>query len=185
MLLAGSWSALLGRVRNVKAHRRIRRLGTVVVSTWLVLSCWALIVLLGMQVNAYQSFTTDDAAAMAWMRSNVGPSDVVVNDTYADAGVWAPYKAGVQILLPRAFYDPDTHADRLLVVANVADLESNPSAAAAACGFHARYVYYGAANSKWISRVFPSVEELQSSSGLQQVFQEGKAAVFAIKLACS
>jgi hypothetical protein len=185
VLCANWWSALLGRVEGAKAHRRITRLGRVLVATWLGVSCWGLIILIGLEANAYLSFNADDAAAMAWMRANVGPSDVVVNDSYADAGIWAPYKAGVQILVGRTYSDPDAEDARQLMVANVAHLESDPSAAAAACALNGRYVYYGAANTQWQPRTFPPIEELQASSALQQVFAQGKAAVFAIKLACS
>ncbi|MBV9599687.1 MAG: hypothetical protein JOZ87_22925 [Chloroflexi bacterium] len=181
---ANWWSLRLAHVRAEKTHRRITRLGRLLVVVWLALSSWALITLIGMEASAYGSFSADDAAAMAWMRANLGPSDVVVNDTYADAGIWAPYKAGVQILVHRAFSNPDTQAARQLVVANVADLESNPSAAAAACALHARYVYYGAAHTKWITRTFPPIEELRASPALQQVFGQGNAAVFAINLPC-
>jgi hypothetical protein len=168
----------------VAARRRLTRLGRVLLATWLGLSCWALVLLLGSEARAYTSFSSDDAAAMAWMRANVGPDDVVVNDTYADAGIWAPHKAGVKILLYRTTNDPAMANQRNLVLMNIGDLENNPEAATAACELHARYVYYGAANTAWQARLFPPIEELRSSPALEQVFGQGEAAVFAIKVPC-
>ena len=48
------------------------------------------------------SFVDDDARAMAWLRENVAPGTVVVNDGFADAGVWVPFKTGAAVLLPRS-----------------------------------------------------------------------------------
>ena len=35
------------------------------------------------------------------------PESVVVNDGYADAGIWTPYKAGMPVLLPRNLIEND------------------------------------------------------------------------------
>ncbi len=184
VLVVGWWSRLVDRVRGEAAHRRLTRVGRLLVVAWVGLSCWALIVLLGIEAGSDMSFTSDDAAAMAWMRSNVGPGEVVVNDTFADAGIWAPYKAGVQILFYRSVDDAATADERQLVLDNVANLDQNSAAAAAACALNARYVYYGAANTAWQVRAFPAIEELRDSPALQQVFEQGNAAVFAIKPDC-
>ena len=68
--------------------------GTALVVTWLLLSTWAMIVLMEVSRAERASFSSDDAVAMAWLRANAEPDGVVVNDTFADAGIWAPYKAG-------------------------------------------------------------------------------------------
>jgi hypothetical protein len=184
VLVVGGWSRMADRLHGEAARRRLTRAGRVLVVTWLALSFWALMVLLGTEASSYTSFSSDDAAAMAWMHANLGPEDVAVNDTAADAGIWAPYKAGVKILSSPLAFDPATADQRQLVLDNVATLDQSPSAAAAACALKARYVYYGAARSAWQARSFPPLEELRSSPALQQVFAQGQAAVFAIRSNC-
>ncbi len=184
-LLVGKWwGRALARVRGVTAHRRLFRLGRLLVGTWLVLCVWALTTLLAIEAGGDVSFTSDDAAAMAWLRANVGPGQIVVNDTFADAGIWAPYKAGVQILIHRSGDDPATSEERALIVSDVAHLDQMPEAAAAACALHASYVYYGAANAAWQVRTFPPVADMQRSPALREVFVSGKAHVFRIALPC-
>jgi hypothetical protein len=184
-VLAGRWWAgWLGRVRGEAAQRRLTRIGRILAVTWLALSCWALIVLLGIEAGGDVSFTADDAAAMAWLRANVRPGEVVVNDTYADAGIWAPYKAEVPIIFYRSESDPGTEAARQLVLANVGRLEDSPEAEAAACALNARYVYYGAANAAWQARAFPPVEELDTSSALEKVFESGESKVYRVRPIC-
>jgi len=118
------------------------------------------------------------------MRANVSPSDVVVNDTFADAGIWAPYKADVRILVHRSFDDAAAADARALVLANVGRLDQVPAAAQAACALRARYVYYGAANAAWQVRTFPPLEELRASAALQTAYEAGKATVFRVRLNC-
>jgi hypothetical protein len=181
----GWWNRLLTRVRGVAAHRRLNRVGRLLGITWLVLATWALTNFLSFEAGGDVSFTSDDAAAMAWMRQNVSSDAVVVNDTFADAGIWAPYKAGVRILVYRGIDDPATSEQRALVVANVAHLEKEPAPRAVACTFNAGYVYRGAANAAWQVRSFPPLEELRSASALDEVFALGQAAVFRIVLPCN
>jgi hypothetical protein len=185
VFVGSRWSTWLVRVRGEMARRRLSRIGRLLVVTWLVLSCWAIIVLLGIEADRVGSMTGDDTAAMGWLQANVRPGEVVVNDTYADAGIWAPYKAGVEIMFYRSVSDPSTLDARQLVLDNVASLDQNPAAATAACALNARYVYYGAANTAWQSRAFPPLENLRNSAALAEVFAHGYAAVFAIKSACS
>jgi hypothetical protein len=184
LLLMRLWSRLLSRVRAVRPRRLTLRLGRLLVVTWLLLATWALTVFLGIEAGGDVSFTADDAAAMAWMRANVGPDDVVVNDTFADAGIWAPYKAGVRILFYRSFDNGATVSSRALVLQNVARLEESPEAMAAACSLNARYVYSGAANAAWQVRTFPPVDVLEGSTALQEVFRQGEARVFRMRLNC-
>jgi hypothetical protein len=184
VLLIRYWAELRARLPGVRPRRLALRTGRLLVLTWLVLSTFLLGLFLSIEAGGDVSFTSDDAAAMAWMRAHVQPGEIVVNDTYADAGIWAPYKAGVAILFYRSSGDPATDEQRQLVVNNVARLEQNPEAAAAACALGARYVYYGAANAAWQERTFPPIEELQASAALEQVFQQGNATVFRINLNC-
>jgi hypothetical protein len=148
------------------------------------LATWGLTILLSIEAGGDVSFIADDDAAMAWMRANVPASAIVVNDTFADAGIWAPYKAGVGILFYRSTNDAETAAQRQLVVNNIAHLEENPEAAAAACALGAKYVYYGAANAAWQERTFPPLAQLKASSALEEVFRQGDASVFMIGLNC-
>jgi hypothetical protein len=184
VLLSRQWSALRARIPGVRPRRLAFRMGRLLVLTWLILSTFLLSFLLSIEAGGDVSFTADDAAAMAWMRAHVQPGEVVVNDTYADAGIWAPYKAGVAILFYRSFADPETVAQRQLVVDNVARLNQVPDAAAAACALGARYVYYGSANAAWQVRTFPTIEELRASTALEPVFEHGGATVFAVNLTC-
>ncbi len=184
VLLVTGWSRVVGRFHGEAGHRRVTRVGRLMVATWLGLSCWGLIVLLGIETSADVSFTSDDAAAMAWMRAHVAPGDVVVNDTFGDAGIWAPYKAGVRILFYRSVDDQSTALQRQLVLENVTALDQNPEAAAAACALNARYLYSGAANPGWQGRLLPPLEVLQAAPGLHEVFRQGDAAVFMLEPRC-
>jgi hypothetical protein len=183
MLMSG-WSRLRAGVRGEAGQRRMTRAGRLLVVAWLVVGTWALTYFLSIEAGGDVSFTTDDAAAMTWMRQHVGAGEIVVNDTFADAGIWAPYKAGVDILFHRSVDDPATAAARQLVLDNVAQLDRQPDAATAACALGAKYVYYGAANAGWQNRTFPPLEDLRTSTALEEVFDHGNAAVFRIKLNC-
>jgi len=184
VVLGSMWSDLRARARGVRSRRLLLRLGRLLVVTWALISTSLLALLLSIEAGGDVSFTSDDAAAMGWLRAHVSASDVVVNDTFADAGIWAPYKAGVRILFYRSTDDAATRAARQLVLENVGRLDEVPSAAAAACALHADYVYYGAANAAWQVRSFPPLEELRRSAGLEAVFEEGGATVFRINLTC-
>jgi hypothetical protein len=184
VVAANQWDGIVGRVRSVAGRRRAGRVGRIVVIAWLLLAAWGLETLLSIERGGDSSFSADDAAAMAWMRQNVAPGTLVVNDTFADAGIWAPYKAGVPILVYRSVYDPATAGQRRLVLQDVANLDQNPAAAAAACALNARYVYYGAANAAWQERSFPPLEDLEASPALRLVFRQGNAAVFETVLNC-
>jgi hypothetical protein len=177
------WTTLLGRLTGATLGR-VERLGRLLVVTWLMLATWALVAFLAIPRWRVASFSDDDAAAMAWLRQHASPADVVANDRFADAGIWAPYKAGVRILEYRSFGDPSTAAERSLVLDNVGQLDRSPAAGAAACALGVRYVYHGAQNSAWQPRQFPPVDELRSSAALEEVYAHGDAVVFATRLGC-
>lgn len=182
VLVGRVWSSGVGRLRGA-SRRRLERMGRLLIAAWLLLTTWAVIVFVSIPRATVASFSDDDAAAMTWLRQHADPADVVANDGFADAGIWAPYKAGVRILEYRSSSDPTTAASRSLVLDNIADLPSTPGAASAACALNVRFVYRGALNSAWQPRQFPPLDELRASPGLEEVFSSGEAVVFRTRLA--
>jgi hypothetical protein len=128
-------------------------------------------------------YVADDGAAMAWLKQNVRPGEMVANDQTIDAGIWAPYKAQVPILLPRSA--PGTiRLDREPLLAHVDDLTSAPNAMATACALHLAYVYDGAQPTTADERALPERALLETAPSLEQVFSSGQAAVFRVHLLC-
>jgi hypothetical protein len=128
-------------------------------------------------------YTADDAAAMAWLRAHVGPDEVVANDRAGDAGIWAPYKAEVHILLPRSAAGSLVDA-REPVLDNLLALNNAPAAESTACALHVDYLFHGAAPQAFDERLFPDRSALENAADLQEVFAAGEAAVFRIHLPC-
>ena len=129
-------------------------------------------------------YGADDGAAMAWLKQNVRPGEMVANDQTIDAGIWAPYKAHVPILLPRSA--PGTlRLDREPVLSHVSDLTATPGAMATACALHLAYLYDGAQPTTADERALPDRAALESAPNLEQVFSSGQAAVFRIHLPCN
>jgi hypothetical protein len=129
-------------------------------------------------------YGADDGAAMAWLKQHVQPGEMVANDQTVDAGIWAPYKASVPILLPRSAPGA-LRVDRLPVLSHVSDLSVAPAALATACALHLAYVYDGAQPTSADERAFPDRAALEQAPNLEQVFSSGQAAVFRIHLACN
>jgi hypothetical protein len=165
------------------AVRQLRRLGPLLVVVWLLLGTFAMTIFQMGPTSEVIGYVADDAAAMAWLRQHATPGEVLANDGFADAGIWAPYKAGVPILWPRSIVTGD-RAARELVFNNVAQLDRVPEAAAAACSLHVGYVYSGAKTSTWDARQFPPLEELEASPALEEVFRSGEAVIFKLRTAC-
>jgi len=165
------------------ASRRLRRSLSLLVVTWLGLMTWGVTLFLAYPAGLVVGYSADDGAAMSWLRSHASPGDVVANDRFADAGIWAAYKAGVQILMPRFLTSADG-ADRALVLNSISRLDRSADAAAAACALNVRYVYRGARVSDWDSRLFPSLDDLRASPALREVFSSGQAVVFRTQLGC-
>jgi len=163
--------------------RRATRLTRLLVVFWLGLTLWGTVLLLAYPAQLVLGYTADDAAAMAWLRTHAAPGDVVLNDGYADAGVWAPYKAGVSMVLPRAA-SGEVQGRARVVIDNVDHLDSVPEAADVVCAQHVRYVYRGARVSSWDARHFPPIDVLRASEALGEVFSQGDAVVFEVRLAC-
>jgi hypothetical protein len=180
LVLLGGWRRLTARIPAANARRRLERAGVVLVPTWLILTTAGLTVYLSLANVPFD----DDAVAMAWLRAHAPLGSIVANDGFADAGIWAPYKAGVKILEYRSHSDPATQASRDLVLREIGKLQDDPQAAAAACDLGVNYVYRGALNSNWQTASFPTVVELEASPALNEVFRHGNAAVFETRLGC-
>ena len=175
------------RMRSARAHadrwrragRRLLTLGiaVAVASVFLVAEKFSL------QTGGVVTYSANDAAAFAWLAQHVQPRDLLMNDGAADAGIWAPYKASIPIVLPRtksiAPDDPEA-----LVRANLAQLDTREDVRAAACQLGITYAYRGEANSPSEFRQFPSLDELRANPALEQVFSSGDAAVFRTRLNC-
>lgn len=136
------------------------------------------------------AYSSDDAAAMNWLRANHQRGELLVNDQMADAGVWAPYKAGVPILAPRLMVGSEG-GDRDLVRWNFWRLKEAPDARAATCALGAAYAYYGGDEprrfpgvSPFLVRQFPPLETLRQSPDLEVVFESGGTVIFRIRNQC-
>jgi hypothetical protein len=137
-----------------------------------------------LELNVY---TADDGAAMTWLRQNAQPGEIVANDYAVDAGIWAPYKADVPILLPRSGGSAASQLDRQLILANAGDLNGAPAAGAAVCALHVSYLYDGGPGQALFAdqRELPDRAALERAPGLEEVFTSGQAAVFRIHVPCS
>jgi hypothetical protein len=188
-LLAGAGVVVLGRLvtRGSRGawERRGRRLGRLLLATWFVLTTAGMVAFIGGQVSATHAYGPDDAAAMAWLRDAATDDALLANDGYADAGIWAPYKAGADILLPRSFPADERAEQRQLVFDNLERLDRVPEALAAACALGVDYLYRGDATSSWDERRLPSAEELRRLPYLEEAFSRGGASVFRVRLPCS
>ncbi len=129
------------------------------------------------------SFSSDDRVVMAWLRQHVGAGETVANDAAVDAGIWAPYKADVHVLLPRSGLEPDP-AIRQIVRDNIADLNAAPVAQTEACLLRLSYVYYGSRVFEDEVHHFPPPPVLAVSQGLEEAFRSGNAVVFKTRLRC-
>ncbi len=179
--LYGHWP-WLDRTRHPVAERRLRRTTGAVACTSLVSSVAAVTLLAQIAAASTDTYTSDDAAAMGWLRAHAAPGEALANDSFADAGVWAPFKANMPVLRSR-LAPADDRAQ--LVLDNVGWLERVPEAEAAACALHVGYVYRGAAGTRWEPRHFPPLETLRQSAALEQVFTSGDAAVFRTQVRCA
>ncbi|GAC1314732.1 MAG: hypothetical protein NVSMB2_04690 [Chloroflexota bacterium] len=171
----------IARINDARALRLATRAVRVSVAAWLLVALGSTVAFVRIPVQRVNSYAPDDAAAMAWLRVNVRPGEVVLNDGFADAGIWAPYKAGVPILIYRSAPDDP---ERSRVLENIARLDKDPAALASACRLGVRYVYYGARNSSWQTRTLPPVDDLVRAAGLRPVYASGDARVFAVDARC-
>jgi hypothetical protein len=170
---------LLGRPA---VPRRVRRLVVVASGATLVVSAVGLMALVRVAAETTNTFGPEDMAAMDWLRQRAEPGSLVANDGSADAGIWAPFKAGLPVLKPRV-QPPDPRIE--LILSNIGQLESVPEARAAACTLGVRYVYVGAHGTRWEVRHFPPTDVLRRSTALEEAFSYGEAVVFATRLGCA
>ena len=135
-------------------------------------------------LERFASFSADDAAAMAWLGEHATPGALMANDGSADAGIWAPEKAGVRVLLPRFDLAPRAE-QRQLIATHIASLGADPEIRDAACALGVEYVFSGAKGTGFYEpKRFPPVAELRASPWLEEVFASGDAAIFRARLAC-
>jgi len=191
-LLAGAGAGIVARAVRTRwranstlppsaTRRRVGRAARLLIITWGLLTFWALVFTLSI-TRVVVGFTDDDAAAMRWLRANAAPMAVVANDSFADGGIWIPDKAGLALVRPRIVLDTSLEPLRNQVLENVSRLERVKDAA---CALRVAYVYSGARVSDWDQRRFPPLEELQAAPALEQVFQQGRATVFRVRLGCA
>jgi hypothetical protein len=173
------------RMVHPVAARRLHHALIVLPSSLLVISAVSVMVVLAGAADGVNAYSADDAAAMAWLHAHARPGELLANDFSADAGIWAPAKAGVAIVEPRELPVLPDLDQRELLLRNIGRLEDAPDAQAAACRFNVRYVYSGAAGTGWEDRQFPSAAELRQSSALEEVFRSGDAVVFRTRLECA
>jgi hypothetical protein len=160
--------------------RRLGRLTRLLVVTWVILMTWATVLVLAYPARLVLGYTADDALAMDWLHAHAAPGSLILNDGYADAGIWTPYKTGLPIVLTRSA-SPAELARGNVLIDNVAHLDQVPDA----CGAHIEYVYRGARASAWDARRFPPLTELRASPVLQEVFASGEAVVFRTRSGCN
>lgn len=130
------------------------------------------------------TYSADDAAAFAWLHQHAQQGDVLLNDGAADAGIWAPYKTGLQIVLLHS-RPPLPDGPETLVRTNLDALDARQDVTSAACSLDIKYVYHGEAPSTSERREFPSLESLRNNPVLQEVFSRGDAAIFQTRLQCA
>jgi hypothetical protein len=137
-------------------------------------------------VGEQDVYSSDDRAAMGWLKEHTQPGEVVANDLASDAGIWAPYKADVAILLPRTASGSDEQ-QRRPILSNMVDMSADPAAAAEACALHVDYLYHGALPrpSQFDEKLVPDLAALQRAPDLEEVFSSGDAAVFRVHLPCA
>ena len=134
-------------------------------------------------VAEQSSFSADDGRAMAWLKQNASAGSVLINDGTVDAGIWAPYKADVPILLPRSASAQEQVA-REPILTHLLDLTTDPSVRTALCQSGADYVYSGARPLEFEARQLPDREVLARTPYLREVFSSGDAAIYAVNVGC-
>ncbi len=192
LLGAGGLSVGLGYLGRL----RLRLIGRAATFRRVAIACGLVLVFFveGSAVSIYKRvaqavteqnvYGADDGAAMAWLKQHVQPGEMVANDQTVDAGIWAPYKASVPILLPRSAPGA-IRLDREALVTHVSDLTATPGATATACALHLAYVYDGGQPTSADERAFPDRAALERAPNLEQVFNSGRAVVFRIHLPCN
>jgi hypothetical protein len=134
-------------------------------------------------ISTQYVFSADDQAAMGWLQTHAHPGEMVINDAATDAGIWAPYKANLPILLPRSAGGALV-ADRAPILSNLLVLDHDGSLASRACALHADYVFAGSRSVPDDQPLLPARPVLEQTPHLEEVFASGNAAVFRMRLDC-
>jgi hypothetical protein len=132
------------------------------------------------QQNVY---SLDDRAAMSWLRQNGTPGEMIINDAASDAGIWAPYKAGLAVLLPRTASGA-LQTERGPILSDLLSLKDSPDVKASACALRADYVFAGSRRVAEDAPALPDRTALEQAPELQQVFASGDTAVYRVNLDC-
>jgi hypothetical protein len=135
-------------------------------------------------VSEQNVYSADDRAAMRWLRANAVPGEMVINDAAADAGIWAPYKAGLAVLMPRSA-SGGLEAERGPILTNLLRLDESPTVMASACELRADYVFAGLRRVTDDAPALPLRAQLEQAPQLQEVFASGDTAVFRVNLPCA
>ena len=135
-------------------------------------------------VAEQNAYSVDDAAAMSWLKEHAQPGDMLANDKASDAGIWAPYKADLPILLPRSA-PGELRDEREPILKNMLDLARAPVAESRACALKVKYLFHGAAPQAFDERIFQDRAALERAPELEEVFASGNATVFRVNLSCS
>ena len=114
--------------------------------------------------------TADGRGGDGWLRLHAAGGEVLANDGFAGAGIWAPYKGGVAILMPRSVSAIRSEQGRLMID-NVDRLGQGPEGAAVVCLLKRALRLSRRETSDWDTRRFPSLEVLRASAALGQVSQ--------------
>ena len=185
LVVSTSWSLSL-RARlaaHPNAFRRLAAIGAAVVLFVAEGSAVSIFKTLQAVIVDQNVYLSDDRAAMAWLRQHAQPGEMLVNDRASDAGIWAPYKAGMPVLLPRSAPGP-LQDERAPVLTNVLSLSQSTGSAATACALHADYLYRGSRTVPVDRPLALDRAALEEAADLEQVFASGDATVFRIHLPC-
>jgi hypothetical protein len=191
LLVAGGLGTAVARVWSLRARlsghshawRRLAIAGAVLLLFFGEGSAVSIFKTLQAVIVEQGVYSADDRAAMAWLQQHARPGEMVVNDLATDAGIWAPYKAGVPVLLPRsapgALWD-----ERGPILTHLGDLGQDSRIAAEACALQADYLYQGSRAVPDDTSLAPDRAALLGAPGLEEVFASGDAAVYRIHLPC-
>jgi hypothetical protein len=139
---------------------------------------------LGQAIAEQDVLSADDRAAMTWLRDNAHPGEVLANDGSRDAGIWAPYKASIPILMLRSDKGTAIAAERAPILEHITDLAADPYAHNKTCALNVDYLYVGARPLPADEPLLPDRATLERAPDLQQVFTSGDAAIFRINASC-
>lgn len=178
------WSLRPRLVSHPHAWRRLVIVSGILLAFFAEGSAISIYKTLDQVIVEQNAYSPDDVAAMAWLKVNAQPGELIVNDQAADAGIWAPYKTGAPILLPRSGSGP-LIAERLPVLTHLLDLPTTADARSTACALHTAYVYSGGKPVPGDTQLLPTRAVLEGVPHLEEVFASGQAAVFRLHLSCT